>query len=131
MALAHQHPDAQWQRMVQQTLTHRVTLLRIGGSDEFAQPTYHPGRSGVRCYIDGTTRRVLDSQRREVQAQWQVMFEGTLGIAIDDQLEDGMDIDGNLLLAKARIISLDDNISSRDGRLLRTDTHQVLPRDGT
>lgn len=120
MPLSRQIPDAQWQALVHTTLQHRITHTPRAANDEFAQPTYGPKRHKVRCYIDGTTRRVLDAQHREVQAQWQVFFEGSATVGIDDLLEDGKDLDGNVLLASAKVISIDDNVHQDAGRLLRT-----------
>jgi hypothetical protein len=120
MPLSRQPRDARWQALVRATLRHRVTVTPRSGFDEFTRPTYGPAEENVACYIDGSTRRFLDSQRHEVQANWQVYFDGAQAVKVNDKLTDGIDLDGGELLASAVVITIDDNIHQTKGRLLRT-----------
>jgi hypothetical protein len=115
------HPvDAQWQRMVRETLTHRVTVLPATGQNEFGQMAYGAPRENVPCFIDGAPRRIVTPQGTEVQVSWQVFFPGREPLGLGDRLEQGRDLDGTVLLAGAVIVHIDDSNTPRYGQLLRT-----------
>lgn len=106
--------------MMRENLRHKVTVTPTTGVNDHGVPQYGAPVTGVRCYIDGTTRRFVNERQEDIQATWQVFFEGKTDIGNNYKLSSGQDRDGNTLLSSARVIAIDDNVSGQMGRLLRT-----------
>lgn len=112
--------STQIERMLRDTLVHRIVIVPIVGRDQFGQPLFGSPRPAVPCFITGTTRRILSPTGTEQQMNWQILFGPRSPIAIGDRVQNGHDPDGRVILSSAVIMHIEDDHSSRYGHILRT-----------
>lgn len=117
MALPHQIPDAQIQRMWRENFTHKCTVYPKIGDNVYGAPEYGDPCRNQMCFVSRNKRRVVNAQHDEEVPDFQVHFPGNIAMGIQYKLTDAIDLDRNKLFDTAVVSFIDDSVSSTQGRL--------------
>jgi len=76
---------------------------------------------GVKCFIQGSNRRVLTSEGKELQADFIIVFDKDQDLTIGDEVENGFDQSGKTeILPIGRMVRIRDLIHPYRGRIARS-----------
>ena len=100
-------------------LTHMIDITTVGGQNDYGEATAGATTTEVACFIDGRFRRVAKGDGTTISIDFSILFLPDADIGINYTLENGVDKDGVELLAKGRVVGLEDSNHPRKGRVVR------------
>lgn len=110
----------EWRAFLEETLTHRVNIVRAGPPTLEGNPTDLSVAEQIPCFIVPSRTRIITGVSREQQASFSVNFPPDCGIKTDDRLEHGVTLQGDEILEVGRVIRLDPETDPSAGLILWT-----------
>jgi len=100
-------------------LTHSIDITSVGALDANGQPTAGTTQTEVPCFIDGRSRRTVDSTKETWILTYSILFGPDAEVRVGDTIASGYDKGGNILIESGRIVEVEDSHHPKKGLMVR------------
>jgi hypothetical protein len=94
-------------QMIPAALTHTVRRIPKVGQDAGGEPLFGGATGAIACFVDGSSRRVLTPNGREVRMDFEVILLPEQPIAVGDKLQQAVTSEGTVLFTDAVVHATD------------------------
>jgi hypothetical protein len=101
---------------IESKLLHKVDVTNVGGINDWGEKTAGTTTTEVPCFIDGRFRRIPSQDGEVTSVDFSILFLPDADVGVGYTVANGVDKDGNALLAAGRIVALEDWNHPRKGR---------------